>query len=292
MATAKVTYFMEDPEGYGSSESFYCTTDGSLTDVLPKAQTLFKTRMALCGEGMSGTYLRISNDAIQGDALVDTTTYVTEAGAGGAPAVGGNQKNPSIIKPSVAGSPPALPNLVLTVRFQVGTLYHAIKYFHGLPVAVLTTPPGPSFVGDFQSAWANFLALFPAVGGFWQIKSRTKDGANQKTPVGSINTAGGATTIVATGHTVGQGQVFRLGGFRDMPGIRGTYTATSVVAGSSITVDNQQPIATVTIPNKGYVQLQGFSYPTITSAQADEQAFRKAGRPFGLRPGRRPAPAA
>lgn len=288
MPFAKVTYFLEDPEGYGDSQSFYASYSDSLNELLAPAQSLFKARLGLCGDGIVGTYLRISDDSIQGDALVDTTTYFVGQSAQDAPSTGGNQKNPSILKPGVPDSPPCLPNLVLSVRFQIGTRYHAIKYLHGLPIAVITTPPGPAFVGDFINAWNQWNKQFPATGGLWRLKVKLSTGVNAKTPVQTIiGTAPDPVVITAPGHQITQGQVFRLGGFRNLAGIKGTYIAGSVVAGTSISVTGGVPIANIKVPLKGYVQSNGYDYLAITSMQADQETFHKAGRPFGQRPGRR-----
>ena len=288
MAYAKVTYFLEDPEGYGSSESYYTQYSSDLNEVMPNAITLFKTRLGLCGVGMAGTYLRISDDSIQGDALVDTTTYFVGQAPGSAPSVGGNQKNPSIIKGGDPEAPPCLPNLVLSGRFQIGSNYHAIKYFHGLPISVITTPPGPAFTGDFIGQWNAWTKLFKAPQTTWLLKVKSKTGTNIKTSVTQIvGQVPNPAIISAPGHQIANGQKFVLGGFKGYAGIRGTYIASNVVAGVSLQVASGVPIANILIPGKGYVQAVNYEYLAMTSLQPDEETFHKAGRPFGQRPGRR-----
>ncbi len=288
MPFAKVTMFFEDPEGYGSSESYYTSYSGDVSSVLPLAQTLFKTRMGLMGVGMAGVYLRVSDDSIQGDAEVDTTTYFAGQAPGSAPSVGGNQKNPSVIKGGDPEAPPCLPNLVLSGRFQIGSTYHAIKYFHGLPTSVITTPPGPNFTGDFIGQWRAWTKLFQGPQTTWLLKVKLKTGSSVKTPVTQIvGQIPNPAIISAPGHQIANGQKFVLGGFKGLQGVRGTYIAASVVAGVSLQVASGVPIANVLVPNKGYVQAVNYDYLPITSLQPDEETFHKAGRPFGQRPGRR-----
>ena len=284
--TAKVSMFFEDLEGYGWSENWYYPWTISIDDAKAPAQALFKARLGLCAAGIQGLYLRVSDDSVLGDSDVDTTSYQVGNGVGNNPSTGGNQKNPSIIKPGSAGSPVG-PNDCLTIRLEMGFNYHSIKYFRGLGNDVITSPPGPVIAGDFLTAWNAYKKLL--VNGLWQLKVRSKTGTSQKTPI--LGIVGGLTTPIvittAQAHQIQAGQVFRIGGFRNMPGIRGTYVATSVTA-TTISVAGP-PIASVQIPNKGYTQLLSPAYLAITSCQADEQAYRKSGRPFGQRPGRRKA---
>lgn len=154
MPPMRATFFFESGK-FGWSETYH-TSSGSHAEVLAKAVAIKDLRMRICGPGVTMSYIRVSDDAIQRDALpwsVGLTT-VQDADEAAIVADGGGT---SII-PIVVDSRADRPYSAVLVRGQGPSNESRNLYMRGVADSIIVHPLGPrAFAGwyDGFNTWAS-----------------------------------------------------------------------------------------------------------------------------------------
>ena len=191
---SRATFFITDNR-FCWTETYYCTINSALKDVMSEAVSLAVKRVQLLAsrngditQGPSLDYIRVSFDDTWRDSLINTKCK-RDGGAVqynrgllsqylGAPNKGGAAYITSL------GLSPEMPYSTILLRLQSGTLYRRSLYLSGSPQEVTIDPPGPqpNLVLAFQDALLNFEQEL--ANGKWGIKVMSREaGPGEEKPV-------------------------------------------------------------------------------------------------------------
>jgi len=279
--TWKVTYFMNSGVA-GWSESYYCEQPNPQTVSLV-ANSLAKFRLRMCGEGINMPYVRVSDIAVRGDAVLDSFPPMS-TGVGGAVPAGY-----SLIKPSV-NSPADVAWTSVIVQLTSNNMSVGRVFMRGINDEFFTNDK--IFAPD-----SNWIVAFKAYQKELNNPANGRGGirAPASTPANTFR-IGGATAVAATnlsmlvapGFTVTPGQPVKIRGLKSDQGIfSGTFFAQTFASGT-LTINKQfpnpQPIFT---PNTGTAMVAVPTFIQSLLAFYRGATSRHTGRPFGAPVGRR-----
>lgn len=281
MPTWKVTYFMNSGVA-GWSESYYCEQPNQQT-MSVAANSLGKFRMRLCGEGINLPYVRISDIAVRGDAVLDSFPPMSTGEGGIVP------PGYSFIKPAV-NSPADVAWTSVIVQLSSNNLSVGRIFMRGVNDEFFLNDkifrPDLMWITSFK---AYQKEINNAANGWGVIRAPASTPANTFR-IGSAVAVLGSNLSLTTGagFTVAPGQPVKIRGLKSDQGIfSGTFFAQTFAAGIltiNKTFSNPQPIfennkGTVMIAVPGFTQSLLPFYRSATT--------RHTGRPFGAPVGRR-----
>jgi hypothetical protein len=266
----------------GWSESYYCEQPNPQIMSIT-ANSLAKFRMRLCGEGINMPYVRISDLAVRGDAVLDSFPPMSTGVSGKIP------EGYSLIKPAV-NSPADVAWTSVIVQLSAANIAVGRIFMRGVNDEFFTNDkifnPDPGWIVSFKAFQKE---LFNAANGWGVIR------APASTPANTFR-IGGAAAVLATnlsmtcapGFTVAPGLPVKIRGLKSNQGIfSGTFFAQTFAAGT-LTInkqfDNPQPVFT---PNTGTVMVAVPSFVQGLLAFYRSATSRHTGRPFGAPVGRR-----
>ena len=152
MPLIRATFFFRDNNDYGWTETLYNQGD-TLPEVKNRAQALKAFRIPLLGESATMMGLRVSDDLIKRDSLLDDAPFRV-----------GN----SVLEKAGDND---IANTALNVRLEAGTLNRRVLYLRGIADEIVKEGgryvPTAQFNGRF-AAWVLALS-----GDGWSIKTRT-----------------------------------------------------------------------------------------------------------------------
>jgi len=270
MSMIRATFFFQNTRAQGWSETLF-TLDTTLSKAGTDAYALAKLRAALMGAETSLIGIRVSDDLVKRDSqLVELPEF-------------------GITATYWAATPPDsdFANTCVVVRMSAADNIHRRSlYLRGIPDNVITLGgafnPSPAFLSNFNT-WANAVS-----NGTWAIKSRVQSSTvfpisliTQATPSGLI------TVTTPSAHGFVQAQQVVMAGVKGSPFLNGVWKIFSVPSPTTFTFlcntifFDWLGVGTVTALNYQLYQ--------IATCVAERIGSRKAGRPFGVPPGRRKA---
>lgn len=274
----KATWFTHYTGG-GFSFSHYSTAAG-YSAVKDAAARLADAYLACCGSAVTMDYIRVSQEGIRGDAVVDADLRGTG--------------DPDLVQ--VPGAPPRIkpidddtPDLWWTaalLRLGATPAIYGRQFMRGIPDNIATTPERGIANDLFKKAVDKFLKVL--TDDAWGMMAVPRSATNQ-VPIKLITTAqNGDVTIETNGnHNIAVGADFRWSQFgpqRAAISPNGKWVADQGTATNIITVLAYQGML---VPSKyrrmGSVwsltrTFAAYSLPLCTLIRTTR---RKAGRPFG-----------
>lgn len=284
--TAKATLFFEDHK-YGWSESYFQDGIDNLGVIYGDAIALAEQRATLNGAGVLMPYIRVSNEAIKRDSLVQQINLFT---------IGpGTQEIPAganVVKTAFATSgstKPDRPYSAVLLRFEAGSLYHRLMYMRGIPDDLITDPVGPANNQGWAKSFLDWRALFEARLSRWKIKVLSKEDANVFKKVTRLQrpTDGVSVIVTVPGHGYANSDRVRLEGLPPQArAFNGVWRVFEVTADTFTLEGTRGPVL-------DYITLTGtahrleYVYKGITDIVTRGQTHRDTGRPFDSPRGRR-----
>lgn len=278
MANWKVTFFLSLGK-QGWSETYYTTVEGSNAAFL-RAKGLANLRNTCLGANVAFEAIRLSDDAVQGDADLSSSNVVTT----------------STVQKDAVADPPFVANLI---RCQSGLSYRRHIYLRGIPDSVVNPKDAEDEVikGNYLVNLKAFRASL--ADGTWQLKVIAKGAeAPRFRVIGVTFLEGGETAIKLDGAPEGlvAGETMRLYNVRNVPGgglykglsINRPHRVIRVEAGNVYVI----PWATTSDANwvkGGTAKRLRYIFVAIDKAEGLRITHRDTGRPFGATRGRRPA---
>lgn len=265
----KVTWFFRDVNAHGWSESIY-NTGFDTQGVYTRALALVDKRLDILGREAELIALRVANDDPQRDSALKSF----------APGDGQGQYPPAADNNNTDFSDTSLLVLLYATSKKKGRLF-----LRGIPDDVCNnagqyTPP-PFFVNKFQT-WAIALAGE----GSWAVRTFAPPAA--KVPITTIDQSqltGTATIVTGAPNLLVPGDLVVFTGGRGSRGLRGRHR---VLAAATDGITFRVPCNKLLLPYDGGMSVQkvAFELTPFSSATVVRITRRKAGRPFGVPPGR------
>jgi hypothetical protein len=293
MPNFKCSIFLHSDINGWSENWYFSGTDYS--SAMVALQSLADLRQALCGTGVSLDYLRVSDEAIQRDSYVVAPRTVTVPDTS---ASGGGSFGPKQVVVTWGSIDP--PSSGVHVRIEATAQYHGSHTVRGVPDDLIVWPSGPSNLPGWDKAYGKWRS---ALIGSFSLRVRKQTGANaplpitQMIPEGAVGTTPARWLFAVPGLGVKEGTKVRVLKLRGKPGSEnpnGIWQVDSVDQGTGLfslrdfPTQDDIPGFEPTAVLSGFMQIPDWDYPRITDVIIRGENNRKPGRPFDLRPGRRP----
>lgn len=280
MALQKATFFFKDIEwGAGWTASLY-KNSSNLPDLLTSAKSLANVWKNILGDGVHINYIRVSEDGMNGDSLIDTKVYKREAKE-----IGDDIEN--------LHDDADCPWTSILLRCEANAQYRKNLFLRGVPDRIMGREMGSVTRGevdpDFQKAFQKWKAKVTGDGWGFKHYKRPPDQAT----VAVQNVIGGTPIrVVSAGHGLVVGDRFLLTGAKYLPqshggkaGPSGEYTV-SAVNGNELELRNTS-WQDFTYDRGGLLLKRVAQVSPITNIIIIRETTRHVGRFFGQRTGRR-----
>jgi hypothetical protein len=265
MPNFKITYMFDGHPNTGWSEIMYLA-GLDYTAARTKAEQLAISRMKLSGAGTSLVNVRISDDAITGDAVVT------------GPIAAETFKKTELADVAWTSA---------QVRMDSGSLYRRTLMVRGLPDFVWDGNPA---AGELQDEWQKEFNKYAAKVQQLSFSIKAKAKGNDE-PTLAIKTitqnATGTGYIVQTfnNHTYAAGGKVWIYNLKEAPQLAGERVVAFVPAPDKFEIYTL-PAAPFIYLQKATVRGVRYAYPLISEVKYIRIAKRSTGRPFGLFRGR------
>jgi hypothetical protein len=253
----------------GWSEHYYQTGNDPVS-VRALALNLVKARGGMLTASTRIPYVRVSDEAIAGDARVTT--------------------NPAFSP--IVGAVPIIGDLAWTgmlVRMEATDIYRRSMILRGIPdnVADASNPDGP-LVGDLLERFNVYRDRLK--NDTWQMRATNRGVGFERKRVISVSFSNvtHALTLTVNAHGYAQGDQIRLSNFRLNPKLNRVFFVDVVTAVNSfaVIVPELQDWDPLKYSGTAFVRKHGVLYPDIAETSFVRFSKRDTGRPFGLTRGR------
>jgi hypothetical protein len=258
MALFRLTFFYEQDEN-GWSESIHSSSN-RLDSLIGQVDVYSVNRMAFTAAGTSLTHVRISDDQVFRDVLLDPITLPRR----------GQYKS--------VNSKSDSPFTALDLRLSAAPTVQRSMFVRGIPDNQVDGI-FPAFEANFATKYNAWVAIL-SQGGF-SIKN--KDRSQLKQPINTISPAGVVNMTSPIPGLANLSTVQVLGIPRSQIPKR-TFTVVNFIDGSNFSL---RGYAGASIAGRGFFRLVNYVLLPITQAATDFVTERRIGRPFGQQRGRR-----
>ena len=267
MPQIRATFFFKDDGGFGWSETIH-SSKATLASVETSAIALASRRIACMGNSSHLVFLRISDDLVRRDSLIDKISP-------------GSTTNPN---PAAGGSDSA--NLCLLIALKSGSMVRRSLYMRGIPDNCVTdsgqfTPSGP-----FTNAFNSWSQMILADG--WAIRSR--DPLAPTAVIVGLTQAPGTGLITVTTllpHGFQPNDSVSITQVKGATTANGSWSIFSVPSTTTFTFGSFQLLPPW--QGGGLARKGAFTINQIDTVQANRVSHRISGRPFDAPRGRRKA---
>lgn len=248
---------------------------------------LIQAWMKLLGTGVEMPYVRISNEAVNGDAVFFDRQYVTigsvDPGEGGK-IPDGTMKN--IMVKTIIEDDPDFRNTAALVTFAANSKQKGRVFMRYIPDSIIDFPIGLKPTQEWDKGFIALVKLMKA--DQWRVRCLADEATNPPRKIKRIfRAAAGENLQVETtvNHVLAVDDIIRISGVAKTSGARGVWVVDEVVSATIVKLRDSAGTAT-TVANKGTLRKRTYDFPVITNGAWSRVTGRKAGRPFGAPAGR------
>jgi hypothetical protein len=285
---AKCTFFLRYQQA-GVSFNIYSKPDNLEAMLQPtgaaknsKIDRFWLTFLPMLGSGITGPYVRISNEAVRNDSLFFDKQYLTIS-TNDIPQNGINVVQVKVID----SDEPDFCNTSALVSLAASSTQKGRLFMRFIPDNIVDYPVGLNPTIEWDKQFKKWVALL--VADQWCIRCLADDVTQPPKPIQKVfRTASGENLSVTTyeNHGYNVKDVVRISKVSGSAGTNGIFTVDTVTNATTFTLRNTTG-TTINVGTGGFARKRVFEYPTITNAGYRRVTGRKAGRPFGSPVGRR-----